>query len=124
MDYFICRFLSSLVESTLSALQQAGCIAVHEEENEVPPSCLSFALKSIGISCILQIVALTLGRIASYYYLDYRTAQQLRMALQSTSSMTDVLQALCDSREFDELPVRHNEDGLNEDLAKTLPLKV
>ena len=31
-------------------------------------------------------------------------------------------QVLCDASEFDELPVRHNEDIMNENLAATCPL--
>lgn len=34
------------------------------------------------------------------------------------------LQVLSDCSEYDELPVRHNEDMLNEDLAKFCPIKV
>ena len=34
-----------------------------------------------------------------------------------------VLGVLCDATEFDQLPVRHNEDHMNEDLAKNCPLE-
>lgn len=67
---------------------------------------------------------MTLGRIASFYYLDYRSVLQLSQRLMIANSVSDVLLTLCDAHEFDELPVRHNEDGLNETLAQTLPIKV
>ena len=33
-------------------------------------------------------------------------------------------QVLCDSNEYNELPVRHNEDQLNTELAKMCPIQV
>ncbi len=32
------------------------------------------------------------------------------------------LQVLCDAKEYDELPVRHNEDLMNKDLSKDCPI--
>ena len=37
--------------------------------------------------------------------------------------LEEVLGVLCDATEFDQLPVRHNEDHMNEDLAKNCPLE-
>ena len=59
----------------------------------------------------------TMGRIASYYYLHYLTADLFYTRLTAESSVQDVLTILCASSEFDDLPVRHNEDQLNAELA-------
>ena len=65
-----------------------------------------------------------LGRIASYYYLSHTTVKHLQDTLHEDISLAELLQALVDSTEFAELPVRHNEDTLNTELAKNCPLKV
>lgn len=39
-------------------------------------------------------------------------------------TMQELLKALCDCSEYQELPVRHNEEHLNEDLAKLCPMEV
>ena len=65
---------------------------------------------------------LTAGRISSFYYLSHLTVRLFGMALQDAMGMEDVLALLCDAQEFAELPVRHNEDGVNEELAKSCPL--
>ena len=67
--------------------------------------------------------------VASYYYLDYKTTQRAALEgddLDASLDGTQVLDEpraiafLVDAEEFAELPVRHNEDGLNSDLATAL----
>eukprot|EP00947_MAST-08B_sp_MAST-8B-sp1_P000678 g678.t1 len=70
---------------------------------------------------------LTLSYIASYYYVSYETASLFQERLLSLADDYDgaepmeqvrvVALLLSDAAEFDELPVRHNEDKLNEELA-------
>ena len=88
---------------------------------------------------------LTLGCIASYYYLHHGTVRLFKDKLLPNSSHQDLLQLLCvrsptpqfllvycvlyihvlqDASEYNELPVRHNEDSMNRLLAETLPLSV
>jgi len=67
----------------------AGCVHVDEEENVTP---------------------LTLGHIASYYYLKYTTVRMLNDRLDEDNDLPTLLEILCDSSEYDEVPVRHNED--------------
>lgn len=62
--------------------------------------------------------ATTMGRIASYYYLSYKTADMFYTRMTDGATVKDLLQVLCDAAEFDDLPVRHNEDNLNEELAR------
>lgn len=76
-----------------------------------------------------------LGRIASYYYLKYSTpfkfheiykafmTQKIEGNIVSIDlNTTRLLKALSDAAEFSELPVRHNEDILNNALAQDLDL--
>ena len=67
----------------------------------------------------------TLGTISSYYYLSHRSAglfsERLEEPALARPSVEAVCRLLCDSPEFAEVPVRHNEDELNERLARDLP---
>ena len=91
-------------------MADAGCINI-DEPNDIIPE--------------------TLGRIASYYYLFYETGifwrilpekplttvtvlvEHFDKAITDASSVMDLLSVLCDAPEYDELPVRHNEELLN-----------
>jgi len=97
-------FLSRMVEDTLWAVQDSGCLLLNEEDGNVEPT--------------------TYGRIASYYYLSHLTMRHFAGEVVAGMSVPDVLRVLCDAHEFAELPVRHNEDVLNAELAKLLPLPV
>ncbi|CAI7914180.1 unnamed protein product, partial [Closterium sp. NIES-54] len=101
-------FLSDLVSRTLSDLDAAGCIAL-QEDGSVDP--------------------LPPGLIASQYYLHFTTAALFTANLTSPSAaaaitLETVLHVLCGAAEFDELPVRHNEEFVNAELAKHVRWKV
>ncbi|KAL3683377.1 hypothetical protein R1sor_001399 [Riccia sorocarpa] len=90
-------YLSSLVITTLQALEDAGCIRVNED-NTVEP--------------------LMLGMIASQYYLNYTTVALFSSNLKIDTTVEILLHVLSGAAEYDELPVRHNEENFNEALAK------
>lgn len=53
------------------------------------------------------------GRIASYYYLSYKTVSALSKRLCEVYNSTEgdfvgLMRLLCDAPEYDEIPVRHN----------------
>jgi len=102
------RHLSVLVEATFADLEAAGCVAIGEDGWGVEP--------------------LALGRVASYYYLKYTTVALFHAELHDVDeppvALPDLLRVLCDASEFDELPVRHNEEHTNAALAATLPWSV
>ncbi|XP_023246702.1 activating signal cointegrator 1 complex subunit 3 [Copidosoma floridanum] len=95
---FVNSYLSKLVDDTLTLLIESQCIYNDEEE------------QCIG--------SLPLGRIASYYYLSHQTIAMFNEHLVDNLSLEKCLRVMCNSHEYDELPVRHNEDLLNEELAK------
>jgi len=64
------------------------------------------------------------GRIASYYYLSHQTMQLFRDRLAPNLSIVNLMFVLTDAFEYAQLPVRHNEDLLNEQLAKDCPYEV
>jgi activating signal cointegrator complex subunit 3 len=94
------KFLLDLCKLVLRDLKDSGCIEA------------SGSLEDIG--------PLPLGKIASYYYISYRTVFCFydRITEWNRPTQKDVFRLLSDAIEYDELPVRHNEDKLNVELAK------
>ncbi|EDW23748.1 GL23759 [Drosophila persimilis] len=90
-------FMSSLVEKVIYELSNAACLV--ERDGFLVPTFL--------------------GRISSYYYLSYRTMKHFLEDLQPGMGTKEVLLAIADSYEFDQQPVRHNEDKYNEQMAET-----
>ncbi|XP_015183023.1 PREDICTED: activating signal cointegrator 1 complex subunit 3 isoform X2 [Polistes dominula] len=92
------QYLSSLVDTTLKVLLDSHCIDYSEEDNILFP--------------------LSTGKIASFYYLSHLTMLMFEQTLVEDLPLHEYLKILCNSCEYNELPVRHNEDLMNEDLAK------
>ncbi|XP_014597737.1 PREDICTED: activating signal cointegrator 1 complex subunit 3 [Polistes canadensis] len=92
------QYLSSLVDTTLKVLLNSRCIDYSEEDNILFP--------------------LSTGKIASFYYLSHLTMLMFEQTLIEDLPLYEYLKILCNSCEYNELPVRHNEDLMNEDLAK------
>ncbi|TPX48749.1 hypothetical protein SeLEV6574_g01875 [Synchytrium endobioticum] len=108
-------FLSGIIEKTINDLCEAGACDV-EGGFYVRPTVL--------------------GRIASYYYLQYRTLDMLKKRLtrdyrvsgreddhdRPDGDFTRLMRILADAPEYEELPVRHNEDNHNKELEPMLPV--
>ena len=94
------EYLSDLVENALELLEDARCIAIDDEDDGLEP--------------------LMLGRVASYYYLQYPSVALFASNIKANSSLESLLETLCGVAEYDELPVRHNEDKLNTELAEVV----
>uniref|UniRef100_A0A0K2UGB9 U5 small nuclear ribonucleoprotein 200 kDa helicase n=1 Tax=Lepeophtheirus salmonis TaxID=72036 RepID=A0A0K2UGB9_LEPSM len=95
-------FLTEIIDKAIIVLQNYGCLD-NSHENE---SVLSASF---------------LGKVASYYYLSHETVGLLKDTIKGDMSIDDVLGTLSDVKEYSELPVRHNEDTINTDLAANLP---
>ncbi|NXP31267.1 ASCC3 protein, partial [Leiothrix lutea] len=98
------KYLSSLVEKSLFDLEGSYCIEVGEDNRSIEP--------------------LTYGRIASYYYLKHPTIGMFKDQLKPESNIEELLLILTNADEYTDLPVRHNEDQMNTELAKHLPIEV
>ncbi|XP_038655200.1 activating signal cointegrator 1 complex subunit 3 isoform X1 [Scyliorhinus canicula] len=98
------KYLSNLVEKSLADLECSYCISVGEDSRSLQ--------------------SLDLGRIASYYYLKHQTMKMFKSKMKADCCLEDLLSVLTDATEYADLPVRHNEDQLNSDLAKHLPIEV
>ena len=96
-------YMISLVDKSLDALASSSCITLHSNGD---------------------VDSTALGKIMSYYYLSHLTIRHLVSHAKRDASFTDVLAWMCAATEFDDLPVRHNEDLINAELAKNLPLDI
>jgi activating signal cointegrator complex subunit 3 len=99
----VSKFLSTVIEGTVFSLQRSGCVT--QEGGNVTPT--------------------TLGRIAAYYYLSHKTISIFGSELGESEDdeayttplpFEEVLSLLSSAIEYDELPVRHNEDRINEEI--------
>ena len=93
-------FMIELVDKSLNELAQSKCITIHSN-GDVDPT--------------------PLGKITSYYYLSHRTVRQLVGKAKGRPKFEEVMSWMCCATEYDELPVRHNEDLINAELSKNLP---
>jgi activating signal cointegrator complex subunit 3 len=105
-DDGVANFLLGLVEKSFNSLHQSKCVVVDGE----------------------NIASTKLGEITSNYYISYQTGYLFHTRVSSftkdTTTLEDCVRLLSDSTEFDEVPVRHNEEELNGELAKFCPWKV
>uniref|UniRef100_A0A1D1YQG8 RNA helicase n=1 Tax=Anthurium amnicola TaxID=1678845 RepID=A0A1D1YQG8_9ARAE len=92
-------YLSSLVQNTFEDLEDSGCTKMNE--NCVEP--------------------LMLGSIASHYYLSYKTVSMFGSNIGPNTSLEVFLHILSAVSEYDELPVRHNEENYNAALSEKVP---
>ncbi|KYQ56449.1 Activating signal cointegrator 1 complex subunit 3 [Trachymyrmex zeteki] len=92
------EYLSRLVEITIKSLMDSHCIDYDEDEQ--------------------TLLSLPMGKIASFYYLSHNTMLMFMQSLEENLTLDQYLRILCNSYEYNELPVRHNEELLNEELAK------
>eukprot|EP00211_Chloroparvula_japonica_P000559 CAMPEP_0119126784 /NCGR_PEP_ID=MMETSP1310-20130426/5571_1 /TAXON_ID=464262 /ORGANISM="Genus nov. species nov., Strain RCC2339" /LENGTH=1688 /DNA_ID=CAMNT_0007116969 /DNA_START=54 /DNA_END=5120 /DNA_ORIENTATION=+ len=106
----VAEFLSEIMENCCEELEESGCIEVERDDHGKP----------------LEIYACTAGRIAAYYYLSHKTISLFSSKLGETEDETayasaipvhELLDILCGAEEYEQLPVRHNEDLINSDIA-------
>ncbi|KAL0699137.1 hypothetical protein Bca4012_055259 [Brassica carinata] len=82
--------LSELVENTMSDLEASKCIEIEDE---------------------MDLSALNLGMIASYYYISYTTIERFSSLLSSKTKMKGLLEILSSASEYDMIPIRPGEEG-------------
>ncbi|KAG0650299.1 Meiotically up-regulated 81 [Hyphodiscus hymeniophilus] len=95
------EYMITMVDKSLSSLAESKCISI-EPNGDVDST--------------------PLGKIMSYYYLSHLTIRHLVSHAKRSATFADVLSWMCAATEYDELPVRHNEDLINAELAKNLPI--
>ncbi|XP_049849138.1 uncharacterized protein LOC126317508 [Schistocerca gregaria] len=118
------RYLSDVVHQVCDELQRSRCIScshtptsddsLSDDLNSFPPLPSSNLAKEDLLfdspSCQHSLWPLFLGQIASHYYLSHSTVHLFSLRLTSNLSIRSILCLACCAKEYDELPVRHNED--------------
>ena len=64
------------------------------------------------------------GYTASFYYINHHTIKTFYGMIKANMGIYDLIKTLASSEEYKEVPVRHNEDTLNEALANICPYPV
>lgn len=100
------RWLSEKVSSIVEDLENAGCIVSTETNNQI------------------KLEATRIGQIASFYYLSYKSVSNFCEKITPDSNLKQVLELLSEAKEYSELPVRHNEDKMNAELAQSVLWKL
>ena len=95
-------FMIDLVDRSLDELSESKCVAIHSN-GDIDPT--------------------PMGKIMSYYYLSHRSVRHLIQHAKRDATFEEVLSWMSAATEYDELPVRHNEDLINAELSQILPLK-
>ncbi|KAL8790764.1 MAG: hypothetical protein Q9213_000388 [Squamulea squamosa] len=95
-------YMVEIVDKSLEELAESECIALHSNGD---------------------VYSTPLGKIMSYYYLSHKTIRHLIKHAKRDAKFEDVLSWMCGATEFDELPVRHNEDLINAELSTNLPIQ-
>ncbi|KAL8917735.1 MAG: hypothetical protein Q9208_007787 [Pyrenodesmia sp. 3 TL-2023] len=95
------EYMVEMVDKSLEELASSDCIALHSNGD---------------------VDSTPLGKIMSYYYLSHKTIRHLLKHAKRDPKFPDVLSWMCGATEFDELPVRHNEDLINAELSSNLPI--
>lgn len=94
--------LSELAEETINDLEQAKCVAIDGSD----------------------ISTLNAGMIAAFYYLKYTTIELFNFSLSSKNKKKGLLEILSNASEFEDMPLRHKEDAMIDQLSKHLPLPI
>ena len=95
-------YMVEMVDKSLGELAKSGCVTLHSNGD---------------------VDSTPLGKIMSYYYLAHKTIRHLLKHAKPGASFADALSWMCSATEYDELPVRHNEDLINAELSNALPLR-
>ncbi len=95
------EYMISMVNNSLNELAESKCLELHPNGD---------------------VYSTPLGKIMSYYYLSHKTIRHLVKNATRTATFADVLAWMSSATEYDELPVRHNEDLINAELSKNLPI--
>ncbi|PNY25026.1 helicase mug81 [Tolypocladium capitatum] len=107
--------------------EEHGAMAAQQMANEYMVEMVNKSLDELAASKCVDVLpngdvdSTALGKIMSYYYLSHLTVRHLVRHAKAQASFLDVLSWMCRATEYDELPVRHNEDLVNDALSSNLP---
>lgn len=98
-DSGINKWLVDLVDTSIKNLFESGCLINVQGDRLAPTKYLN---------------------ISSYYYLSHKTMRKFLNNMCKKPTFSQCLQWLCLATEYDELPVRHNEDLVNIEMSREM----
>lgn len=107
--------------------EEHSTVAAQQVANEYMVEMVNNSLDELAKSKCVEVFpngdvdSTPLGKIMSYYYLSHKTIRHLSSHAKANATFLDVLSWMSRATEYDELPVRHNEDLVNETLSDNLP---
>ncbi|GJQ12549.1 hypothetical protein GpartN1_g4340.t1 [Galdieria partita] len=137
----ISEYTSRLVQNILQRLEKENCITIYSREggevdDDTPKRWLEpemerqhqqivNALQSTRTIHLSPIVVSTfLGKVATFYYLSYKSVGWLGKVWTQGASFMTVLIWLTSCEEFSDIPVRHNEDNVNALLLQEIQQQI
>jgi pre-mRNA-splicing helicase BRR2 len=95
--------LSELVETTIADLAEKKCITIEDE---------------------MDLAAINLGMICSFYYISYLTVETFSLSLKERTKLKGLLEIVSSAAEFEMIPIRHHEDLLLRRIYERVPVKL
>lgn len=111
------EYLSEFIETSLHELESEGLIELNIDDDENIDS-----EENGEIDEKTEVIPLNGCMIANYYNISYATMQTL-FTLNSKSKLKKILEVVCCSQEFEELPIREHESNTLFKLYNSVPLK-
>ncbi|KAI1814355.1 Sec63 Brl domain-containing protein [Poronia punctata] len=106
--------------------EEHNTIAAQQLANDFMVDMVNKSLDELALSKCVEVFPngdvdpTPLGKIMSYYYLSHKTIRHLVKHAKPKADLADVLSWMSSATEYDELPVRHNEDLINAELSDNL----
>lgn len=131
----VIRYLSSFIDKCVQVLVDDYCVRLVEEGEKDLDDDEEAVYFNPNPSTQQRLLATPLGKICSFYYLTHSTVRLFQDTLGTMNpdaspdqlpylTLSSVLDLLSQAPEFAQLPVRHNEELLNEKLAHQTPIKI
>lgn len=98
-DEGINYWMVNLVDEAIKNLDASGCLNLYQDGRMAPTEFL---------------------KISSYYYMSHKTMRHFLKHMKPHALFKECLMWLCSAIEYDELPVRHNEDLVNIEMSKVM----
>lgn len=92
-------WLVNVVDGAIENLDASGCLNLYQDGRMAPTEFL---------------------KISSYYYMSHKTMRHFLKHMKPHALFKDCLMWLCSAIEYDELPVRHNEDLVNIEMSREM----
>lgn len=136
INTLVVKFLSEFIDKCVKILEDDYCIrCINLDDKTENMDFDEIPFVPQGPNTKQKLISTPLGKISSYYYLSHGTIRLFQDSLGAIETgfkqsqiphltQKEVLDLLTQATEYATLPVRHNEEFLNEELSKKCPIKL